>query len=66
MKVTIDKNLCIGDASCVDICPEIFALNEDNIAETNIGDDEEVPESLETSCREAAEACPAEAIIIEE
>jgi ferredoxin len=36
------------------------------LAITKIGADEEVPEELEASCREAADSCPAEAVIIEE
>lgn len=66
MRVTVDEDLCIGDETCVDICPEIFEMNEEGLAITKLGADEEVPESLEASCREAAESCPAEAIIIEE
>jgi ferredoxin len=66
MKVRVDEDLCIGDETCVEICPEIFEMNEEGLAVTKIGDDEAVPESLEAACREAAESCPAEAIIIEE
>jgi ferredoxin len=66
MKVRVDEDLCIGDETCVEICPEIFEMNEEGLAVTKIGDAEAVPESLEAACREAAESCPAEAIIIEE
>ena len=66
MRVRVDDDLCIGDETCVDICPEIFEMNEEGLAITKIGDNEAVPASLEAPCREAAESCPAEAIIIEE
>ena len=66
MKVRVDEELCIGDGSCEEICPEIFKMNEADIAETKIDKDEQVPQDLEDSCREAAETCPVEAIIIEE
>jgi ferredoxin len=62
MKVRVDEELCIGDGTCVEICPEIFEM-EDDIAVASV---EEVPEEFEEKCREAAEACPVEAIIVEE
>lgn len=62
MKVRVDKDLCVGDESCVDICPEIFEM-QDDIAITKM---DEVPPGLEKKCKEAVEACPVEAIIVEE
>ncbi len=62
MHVRVDEENCVGDGSCVDICPEIFEMRED-VAVTKMDD---VPPELEESCREAAEGCPAEAIIIED
>jgi ferredoxin len=29
MKVWIDQDLCTGDAQCVDICPDVFFMHED-------------------------------------
>ncbi len=29
MKVIIDEEECIGCGSCVELCPEIFRMNED-------------------------------------
>jgi ferredoxin len=63
MRVQVDKELCIGCESCVDLCPEVFDMEED-VAYTKIDDD--IPEDMEDTCREAAEACPTEAIIVEE
>lgn len=62
MKVRVDEELCVGDETCVEICPEIFEMQGD-VAITKM---EEVPEDLQDSCREAQESCPVEAIIIEE
>jgi ferredoxin len=62
MKVRVDKETCVGDETCVDICPEIFEMNGD-VAVAKV---EDVPKELEKKCKEAAESCPVEAIIIEE
>ncbi len=62
MKVKIDADLCVGDEICVDVCPEVFEM-EDDIAILKM---EEVPENLQESCKEACDSCPVEAIIIEE
>jgi ferredoxin len=66
MRVIVDEDLCVGDEACVEICPEILEMNEEGLAVTKIETDEEVPAELEAACREAADAYPAEAIIIEE
>jgi len=62
MRVRIDQEACVGDETCVSICPEIFKM-EGEVAVTIM---EEVPPDLQESCREAADACPVEAITIEE
>ncbi len=62
MKVRIDKELCSGDEICVDICPEVFEM-QDDIAVAKM---ETIPEDLKEKCREAAGECPSEAITIEE
>lgn len=62
MKVRVDKDLCVGDESCVDICPEVFEMQDD----VAIAKMDEVPTELQKKCREAAEACPVEAIIVDD
>jgi ferredoxin len=62
MKVKVDEETCVGCGACVDICPEVFEMDED-VAVTKI---EDVPADLQDSCNEAAEACPVEAIIVED
>jgi len=61
MIIQIDRDVCIGDRNCVAICPELFTMNGD-VAKTKM---RKVPESLVDLCWDAAESCPAEAIIIE-
>jgi ferredoxin len=62
MKVRVDSELCVGDGTCVEICPEIFEMPGD-VAVAKI---EQVSKDLEGKCKEAAESCPVEAILIEE
>ena len=63
MKVKVDPELCVATASCTSICPEIFELGDDGVAEVIV---DEVPAELEDACREAAESCPVDAIVVED
>ncbi|TET66505.1 MAG: ferredoxin [Candidatus Zixiibacteriota bacterium] len=62
MKVKIDPDLCTGDEICVQMCPEVFEMKDDKAIVLQ----EEVPQDLQDSVREATDSCPSEAIIIEE
>lgn len=63
MKLEVDESLCIGDGICVDICPEVFEMRDDNLAHVI----EENPGSaLHEQIKEAADACPTSAINIYE
>ncbi len=62
MKVRVDADICIGCETCVDICPEIFEMRDD-IAITKM---DAVTADLQDSCREAADSCAVDAIIIEQ
>jgi ferredoxin len=59
-KVTED---CISCNLCVETCPEVFQMDEGEMARVVV---DVVPTELEDKAREAAEACPVEAIILEE
>jgi len=61
MKVTVDRDLCIGAANCVAIAPQAFQLDADNKAV--VVDDHGAPDEL---IWEAAESCPTSAIILED
>lgn len=63
MKVRVDEDLCAGCGTCAEICPQIFVMEED-LAAVIIGD-KPVPQEHEALCREAADSCPVEAIIVE-
>jgi ferredoxin len=61
MKVKIDPELCTVCMTCVDDVPEVFEMGEDVAEVIN----PEVPAEFEEATQQAAEDCPAEAIIIE-
>lgn len=53
---------CIGCGACTAVCPDVFELNDDGLAQNFLGD---VPADLEESAKEAAESCPVGAIVNE-
>ncbi len=59
-KITIDRNLCIGAASCVALAMKTFELDSENkaIIIDEAGDEAE-------TIKLAAESCPTKAIILE-
>ncbi|MBS4215129.1 MULTISPECIES: ferredoxin [Neobacillus] len=61
MKVTVNKNVCIGNGMCIGIVSEAFKFGEDGKSQAYNTDPE-----LADLIREAEENCPVGAIIIEE
>lgn len=61
MKVRVDRNLCIGAASCVVIAPKVFQL--DSEAKATVVDQKGADEN---TILDAAKSCPVLAIIIED
>ncbi len=62
MNIRIDAGACVGCSTCAEICPEIIIMDGDlACVKTTV-----VPEELEEACREAAESCPVEAVILED
>ena len=62
IKVTIDRDLCIGAATCVAVAPKMFALDNEAKAITLPTGGEESFQSV----MDAAKSCPVAAIIIED
>lgn len=58
MNASVDEK-CIGCGLCPQICPEVFEMNDQNLAVVKVSP---VPTEQEESCREAAASCPTEAI----
>jgi len=61
VKVRVDRDLCIGVGNCVALAPIVFELDEENKAV--LLDPSSVDEN---TLLEAAESCPANAIIVED
>lgn len=61
MKPTINKDVCIGCGTCESICPEVFKIGDEGKAEVLPAD----YQKLQDKIKEAAEACPVDAIAIE-
>ncbi len=66
MKVSIDKETCIGCGSCVAICPDCFEMGEDNKAVLKDGGNTCDCGDNCDCLKEAEEICPVDAIKIEE
>lgn len=53
---------CMGCGACVDICPQVFRINDYEIAEAYLNP---VPPENEASAKEAVRNCPVDAISLE-
>lgn len=62
MKAALDRDGCISCGLCIDVCPEVFRMGEDGIAEVF---QEEVPTNVEEKAIEAQESCPVSVITVE-
>jgi ferredoxin len=64
MKVKVDEYRCDAHGVCVDACPEVFALDDDDDVVTVINP--EPDESLREAVNRAANICPKAAITVED
>lgn len=62
MEVEIMKDSCIGCGACEAICPDVFEIGEEGIAEVT----KEIKEEDKELVKEAKDMCPTEAIQIKE
>ena len=62
LTVTMDRNLCIGAASCIAVAPKTWALDNEAKAIFLDTTEEESPQDIIDS----AKACPVAAIIIQD
>lgn len=59
MKVQVNREACISCGICVTECPEIFELDDEEIAVVKL---ETIPAALEDCVRNASDSCAVEAI----
>lgn len=57
----VDKDLCISCGLCTETCPDVFQFGDDGKSEVINQEG-----CNECDCEEAADSCPADAIILEE
>ena len=61
MKAVVDRDLCIGCGLCAEICPDVFEMDDESIAQVIV---DVIPAEAEETAKEAASSCPVEAITI--
>ena len=61
MKVVLDYDLCEANALCMDCCPEVFRVEEDDTLTVLLDD---IPETLRGKVEEAVRLCPRQAIVL--
>jgi ferredoxin len=59
MKLTVDKEKCIGCGACVGTCSDVFEFGDDGLAKVRV---EEVEEEEKECSLTALEGCPTSAI----
>ena len=62
MRVIVDMAKCCGYGMCVEVCPQIFRLDENGISHA---DDPEVPKELESQAKIAVHGCPQAALSLD-
>lgn len=63
MKIVVDYDRCEANAICMQVCPEVFEVKEDD----NLYLSTETPdESLRAKVEESVRRCPRQAIVLEE
>jgi ferredoxin len=60
MNVSVDRDLCIGCGMCVSICPQVFEMDDKEIAIVRAN-----PAEMTDTLQEAVDSCPTSAISIE-
>lgn len=60
MKISVDPDLCAGQAVCVGLAPTVFDLGDDDEVARVLVD--EVPDGQQRRARKAIEKCPMAAL----
>ena len=62
MKVSVNKDACMGCGACTVTCSNVFEIGDDGYATVKVA---EVAEEDQNSVVEAKEQCPTDAISVE-
>ena len=62
MKANIDREGCIGCGLCAGICPNVFRMADDGIAEVYV---DVVPAGAGNDAKDACDSCPVGVITVE-
>lgn len=60
MVAKVDADACTGCEMCTQTCPEVFEMDGDKSTVKG----SVVPDDVEEACKQAAEECPVEAIVV--
>jgi ferredoxin len=63
MRIAVDYDKCSGLGMCESIAPDVFEVEDDGSLTLHLT---EVPEGREGEIREACEACPTEALSLQD
>jgi ferredoxin len=63
LKVVVDFDLCEANARCMEVCPEVFKVDDDDFLHILIEDGPKL-EPLREKLKEAERVCPRQAITI--
>ena len=63
MRVIVNFKLCESNALCVEDCPEVFEIRDDDLLSVL---DEHPSEELRSKVEQAVRSCPKQAIAIED
>ena len=64
--IEVDQDLCIGDEICASMEPDIFEMKGDGLSYVIEGMEELDDDALIDAAYETADACPVDAIIVNE
>lgn len=59
--IRIDRTLCIGSGNCVNLAPEIFAIDQENLVTFK----DETPDINQMRLVDACMVCPVDALSVE-
>jgi len=59
-KITVDENACVGCGLCVNACPDVFELGDNNVAQVKAN------ECASCNLHDIASQCPVNCITVED